>query len=186
MARMSQAVLSAFKLVGSEDACYFCGAPKKGYDTTPHRSVMNSAPQSMERVRVAVCTSCAQRIHYANMVLEHSEKREGAPLGMMSFEAKARLCEGGKWSRPNQAQRPKFVMHDGMVIPSSTTVDGESVYVGGVPWTWPELMALQGPMALKMVGVKPELVAECFWSLVVADEATKVIQTDKAMALLEI
>ena len=173
-------------MMGDESTCFFCGAPKKGFDTTPHRSVMDRAPESMERIKVAVCTSCSQRIHYANIVLDHSEKREGAPAGMMTLEAKRRLCQAARWARVVEGQKPSFVMKSDMVVPSSTTVDGDSVYVGGVKWSTEELRAMQGPMAMKMVGVNREMVAECFWALVVADEATQIIDVEKCKAILEI
>lgn len=186
MSRMADNSLVAFQMLGSRSECYYCGAPKKGYDTTPHRSVMEQAPESMERVVTAVCTSCAQRIHYANMVLDHSTKREGADRGMMSFDAKKRLCQAARWSRVGEGQRPAFVFNQGLVVPSSMTMDDGVIYVDGVLWSMSELRAMQGPLALKMIGSPMDVIAECFWSLVVADEVSKDIDVEKCKAILGI
>jgi hypothetical protein len=186
MGRMSDEDKSQFKLLGTGNDCYFCGGEKKGYDTTPHRSMLDRAPESMERVRVAVCAKCGQRIHYANIVLNHATKREGAPLGLMTLEAKTRLCSNMPWQR-SKGGTPKFVLQeDGLIVPGLTTVDGDTFYVDGKVWSLAEMRSVQGPMALRMVGANTSLVEECFWSLVVADEATKVIDVDKCKAILEI
>lgn len=188
MARISQTILNLYKLQGPYESCYFCGSPPTGFDTTPHHSAIKQAPDSMELVKVRVCTSCSQRIWYANVCLDNSSKREGAGKGLMTLEAKERLCSTKKWSRLRDENASFTIGEEGrMIVPKGYLrhEDGR-IFVGPDEWTHEELMALQGPMALRALNLPNEVVQECFIAMIVADEATQCINPEKARRLLRL
>lgn len=192
MARVSQEVLNRYRFVGEYDKCYYCGSPPTAFETTPHHSVISDpeyaeAIETMEWVKVRVCTSCNQRIWYANVALTHSAKREGARKGLMSLEAKERLCQGRKWLRMKDESAFKLSGDGRQIIPAGYfRHDDGRIFIGPDEWTEEELMAIQGPMAMKMVGLPAERIADCFYALVVADQVAQVINVEKARKLLKV
>lgn len=167
--------------------CIHCGAEAKHTDFTPYPKFMNDAPE-MPKTSSRCCGPCYQRIYYANVALEHAGRREGAGQGLMTDEAKRRLCGGLKWARTAEVETGKFIMgfQGRMVVPSSIRVDGEDIFVEGLRWTFAELVALQGPMALRMVGASEDMVTAWFWIAVMSDEVEKCIDVDRAMDVLGI
>ena len=188
MARIAYEVQRQYKPIDVDpNWCIHCGAVAKHTDFTPHPTFLNLAPD-IPRTSSRCCGPCYQRIYYANVVLEHASRREGAGQGLMTDEAKRRLCGGVKWARTTDVEAGKFIMgfQGRMVVPSSLRVDGEDIFVDGLRWTMAELHALQGPMALRMAGASDEVVTAWLWIAVVSDEMEKAIDVERAIDLLGI
>lgn len=189
MGRLSNVVIEQYPTTGTQDVCEFCGGEAKMWELTPHprASAEHVAAFQGEKCKVRVCEPCWAKVHRVNWI-ERGE-RYGVERGCLTLTQKRHLCTG-QGSIGSVVKDSRFVMgfSDMMIVPNGTmrdTADPTIFFQGSTKWTVDEIMALQGPMALRMVGAPTEAVAKCFWMLV-NDPSGDLFDLEKYVAILEI
>lgn len=188
MPRVAHHVMQGYHLINADSSmCHYCGSPAVATDFTPHPSALPRAGD-MPKTMARVCRTCYNRIYYANVGQLDDSRRCGAALGLMTDKDKVELCQSPNRTRTKDLVSTSFMKgFDGtLVVPTRLRIQEDFMYVDGIPWSMAELRALQGPMALRMANMPETIVAECFWTILIADEQTKTIDIQKSMTMLNI
>lgn len=190
MGRLAKNVLDRYEISNS-DGCAYCGASKSSmWDLTPHHNASDEDKAAFPhtRTRAHICETCWGKVHRANWI-ERGE-RFGVARGCMTVDQKKALCTGGSISQA-MIRGDRFVVGYGgqLIVPNGLlrdTDDETLFFLQGQKWTREELDLLQGPMALRLLGMPTPTVAVTFYTILSNDLEGALHDVPKYLDLLEL